>query len=40
MKAYRVAILHFATDCEPRHSAIFEEDGLLVVGPEARGAHL
>ena len=40
MKAYRAAILRFATDCEPRHSAIFEEDGLLVVGPDATGRQL
>nr|WP_315185659.1 guanine deaminase [uncultured Albidiferax sp.] len=33
MKAYRAAILRFAPD----HSAIFEEDGLLVTGPDASG---
>jgi guanine deaminase len=37
MKAYRAAILRFALDREPRHSAIYEEDGLLVVGPDASG---
>ena len=37
MKAYRAAILHFAPEREPRHSAIYEEDGLLVVGPDASG---
>lgn len=40
MKAYRSAILRFATDREPRHSAVFEEDGLLVVGPDASGAQV
>ena len=40
MKAYRAAILRFATEREPHHSAIFEEDGLLVVGPDARGAQV
>jgi len=40
MKAYRAAILRFAPDREPRHSAIFEEDGLLVVGPDAQGAQV
>lgn len=37
MKAYRAAILRFAPGREPRHCAIFEEDGLLVVGPDAHG---
>ena len=40
MKAYRAAILRFATDREPRHAAIFEEDGLLVVGPDATGTQV
>jgi hypothetical protein len=35
MKAYRAAILRFATHREPRHVALYEEDGLLVVGPNA-----
>nr|WP_315203901.1 guanine deaminase [uncultured Albidiferax sp.] len=35
MKAYRAAILRFAPD----QSAIFEEDGLLVVGPDASGTR-
>ncbi len=39
MKAYRAAILRFSTDCEPRQSAIFEEDGLLLVGPDASGSQ-
>jgi guanine deaminase len=33
MKAYRAAILRFADN----HSAVYEEDGLLVVGPDAQG---
>jgi guanine deaminase len=40
MKAYRAAILRFAPDREPRHSAVFEEDGLLMVGPDAQGAQV
>jgi guanine deaminase len=40
MKAYRAAILRFAPEREPRHSAIFEEDGLLVVGPNATGTQV
>jgi guanine deaminase len=40
MKAYRAAILRFATDREPRHSAIYEEDGLLIVGPDANAAQV
>ena len=37
MQAYRAALLRFATDRAPAHSAIYEEDGLLLVGPDARG---
>ena len=37
MKAYRAAILRFADD---RRSALYEEDGLLVVGPDARGRQV
>ena len=40
MKAYRAAILRFATDLEPRHAALYEEDGLLVVGPTAQGRQV
>ena len=36
MQAYRAAILRFADD----HSAVYEEDGLLVVGPDARGQQV
>ena len=35
MKAYRAAILRFSPD----QSAIFEEDGLLVIGPDASGTQ-
>ena len=40
MKAYRAAILRFAPDREPHHAAIYEEDGLLVVGPDAAGTQV
>lgn len=40
MKAYRAAILRFAPDREPSQSAVFEQDGLLVVGPDARGQQV
>ena len=40
MKAYRAAILRFATDREPRQSAIYDADGLLVVGPNAQGQQV
>ena len=33
MKAHRAAILRFADD----RSAVYEEDGLLVIGPDAQG---
>jgi guanine deaminase len=36
MHSYRAAILRFADD----RSAIYEEDGLLVVGPDARGQQV
>ncbi len=36
MKAYRAAILRFAED----HSALYEADGLLVVGPDHRGSQV
>jgi guanine deaminase len=40
MQAYRAAILRFAPEREPRHSAVFEADGLLVVGPDAQGRQV
>ena len=36
MQAYRAAILRFADD----RSAVYEADGLLVVGPDAQGARV
>ena len=36
MKAYRAAILRFADD----HTALYEADGLLVVGPDAEGTQV
>ena len=40
MKAYRAAILRFATHGDPHRSALYEEDGLLVVGPDANGMQV
>ncbi len=40
MKAYRAAILRFATDCDPGQSAIYEQDGLLLVGVNAQGRQV
>ena len=40
MKAYRAAILRFAPDADPRACAVFEDDGLLVVGPNAQGTQV
>src|SRR3989339_670603 len=40
MKAYRAAILRFATDRDPGQAAIYEQDGLLVVGPNAQGIQV
>ncbi len=40
MKAYRSAILRFAEDREPGQSAVFEEDGLLVVGKSSDGLQV
>ena len=36
MKHYRAAILRF----DPDHNAVYEQDGLLVVGPDASGAEV
>jgi guanine deaminase len=36
MKAFRASILRFAED----HSAVYEEDGLLVLGPDAGGSQV
>ncbi|MDP3863364.1 MAG: guanine deaminase, partial [Rhodoferax sp.] len=40
MKAYRAAILRFATDRDPGQSAIYESDGLLVLGANAQGREV
>jgi guanine deaminase len=40
MHAYRSAILYFKPEGELRHNAIFEEDGLLVVGLNAQGRQV
>ena len=40
MQAYRAAILRFATDRDPGQSAIYEPDGLLVLGPNAQGREM
>jgi guanine deaminase len=40
MKAYRASLLYFLPDAEPEHSAVFEDDGLLVVGPNDQGRHV
>lgn len=40
MHAYRAALLRFAADRAPAQSAIYEEDGLLLVGPDARGQQV
>ena len=36
MRAYRSALLRFADD----GSALYEEDGLLVIGPDAQGRQV
>ncbi len=40
MKAYRAAILRFSPDLPSHAAAIYEADGLLVVGPDARGREV
>ncbi len=40
MKAYRAAILRFNPEREPASAAIYEEDGLLVVGPNTDGTQV
>ena len=40
MNAYRAAILRFANERDPGQSAIYEQDGLLVVGPNAQGRQV
>src|ERR1035437_3969679 len=40
MKAYRAAILRFDPSLPPDACAVYESDGLLVVGPNAQGRQL
>jgi guanine deaminase len=40
MKAYRAAILRFDPSLPPDASAVYESDGLLVVGPNAQGRQV
>ncbi len=40
MKAYRAAILRFNPEREPASAAIYEADGLLVVGPNTDGTQV
>ncbi|HSV52562.1 MAG TPA: guanine deaminase [Burkholderiaceae bacterium] len=40
MKAYRAAILRFDPDRPAAQSAVYEEDGLLVIGPDATGRRV
>lgn len=40
MKAYRASLLWFAPHSEGPARALFEEDGLLVVGPDAQGVQV
>jgi guanine deaminase len=40
MKAYRAAILRFDPSLPPDASAVYESDGLLVVGPNAQGRQM
>ena len=40
MKAYRAAILRFDPAREAAHSVIYDEDGLLVVGPDTNGKQV
>ena len=40
MKAYRASLLWFAPHSEGPAHALFEEDGMLVVGPNAAGVQV
>ena len=40
MKAYRAALLWFAPDTVGPPQARYEEDGLLIVGPNALGSQV
>lgn len=39
MKAFRAALLYFATDHSPHDAARYEADGLLVIGPGPQGVQ-
>ncbi len=40
MKAYRAQLLYFKPEGDPRHRAVFEQDGLLVTGPDKTGKQV
>lgn len=40
MKAYRSSLLYFSPSADPQASAVLEDDGLLVVGPNAQGRQV
>ena len=40
MKAYRAAVLRFDPTLPPDACAVYESDGLLVVGPDAQGRQV
>ncbi|OQW87655.1 MAG: guanine deaminase [Rhodoferax ferrireducens] len=40
MRAYRAALLYFKPDADPRDSAVYLDDGLLVTGPNAQGTQV
>jgi guanine deaminase len=40
MKAYRAALLYFSPDAPPNQCAVYHDDGLLVVGPDALGRQV
>ncbi|NCN71873.1 MAG: guanine deaminase [Betaproteobacteria bacterium] len=40
MKAYRASLLYFSPDAEPNQAAVFEDDGLLVVGLNEQGLQV
>ena len=40
MQGYRAALLRFDPAADPKQSAVYDTDGLLVVGPDARGTQV
>ena len=40
MKGYRAALLRFDPAAAPQRSAVYDTDGLLVVGPDAAGKQV